>query len=194
MKTIQLDVARRLENLTDFLGGYHVGEYTLAQLFPMELTQTEKAVIGRALQKHDGAALKGGKRFVVFGDGRKRRYHIVSKKLPGTFGRIASILERTDTEKAAKPFEVPIAQARKMFYDYLDAQRPWARCKDGGVYEMMEDIVDCAAHAFRRDIRPKKEDVDRMQRDLMRFTAELDTHPENYDGPCACAECRMEAE
>lgn len=85
---------------------------------------------------------------------------------------------------------IPLAQARKFMADWLDAKRPWAHCQDGGVYEMMEEIVDYAAFAFRGERRPTKEEVADLNRDLLRFTADLDSHPENYEGPCACAECR----
>lgn len=84
----------------------------------------------------------------------------------------------------------PVAQARKFFHDWLDETRPWARCRDGGVYEMMEQIVDKAAAFFRNENRPTVEDVTRLQRSLLRFTADMSEHPGSYDGPCACAECR----
>lgn len=83
------------------------------------------------------------------------------------------------------------AHARKMLMDFMDSKRPWASCKD--VYVMMEEIADYAAFAFHGDRRPTKEEVTAMERDLMRFTQPLSEHPEDYDGPCGCAECRQSA-
>lgn len=92
----------------------------------------------------------------------------------------------------AIPTSPSIPHARKMLYDYLDDNRPWASTKD--VYAMMEAIVDYAAFAFRDEIRPTKEDVRKMGVHLLRFTLPLTEHPENYDGPCDCAECRSSGE
>ena len=81
-----------------------------------------------------------------------------------------------------------VPQARKNFHDWLDNNRPWANSKDA--YEIMEQIVDAAGYAFRGDVRVKREEVSEMERNLLRFTQDLKEHPDNYDGPCACEECR----
>ena len=55
---------------------------------------------------------------------------------------------------------------------------------------MMEEIANHACWSFRNEHVPTKEEVDQMNRDLLRFTEALDEHPDGYEGSCACAECR----
>lgn len=102
-------------------------------------------------------------------------------------------VERTETggaERSGRRLEsLPsLPHARKMLLDYMDTKRPWANCKD--VYVAMEEIANYASYAFRSEHVPTKEEVAGLNRDLLRFTEALDSHPENYDGPCACSECR----
>jgi hypothetical protein len=87
--------------------------------------------------------------------------------------------------------EISVATARKMFYDWLDSHRPWARPENqGDVYSMMEKLVDAAAWCFRADKRPTNEEVRRLEKALHQFTKPLTEHPQDYDGPCMCADCR----
>lgn len=91
------------------------------------------------------------------------------------------------------PGEISVAAARKMFYDWLDSHRPWAVPENrGDVYSTMEKVVDAAAWCFRADKRPTSEDIHRLEQALFRFTTLYDTHPEGYEGPCNCADCRSD--
>lgn len=74
-----------------------------------------------------------------------------------------------------------------MFYDWLDDNRPWAN--HANMYEAMEKTVDYAAFAFRNDRHPTQEQVQALEKHLLRFTKALEIHPKNYDGPCMCREC-----
>lgn len=82
--------------------------------------------------------------------------------------------------------------ARKRFGDWLDKTRPWAH-PGCDAYQMMEQMVDMAAAYFRGYCRPTQQDIAALQADLLSVTALLTTHPEGYEGPCACRECRGEA-
>lgn len=82
---------------------------------------------------------------------------------------------------------VSIPQARKILHDYLDGNRPWARCSD--MYVVMEQIVDEAQAAFTGTRRPTNKEYEELEKSLLKITASLQEHPENYEGPCDCAEC-----
>ena len=92
-----------------------------------------------------------------------------------------------NTEKPNQSFP-SIAQGKKMLMDYMDSTRPWAKGSD--IYAVMEDIANYAAFAFRNERTVTKEEVAKLERDLCRFTGLLNEHPDDYDGPCACLECR----
>jgi hypothetical protein len=83
-----------------------------------------------------------------------------------------------------------IHAARKRFHDWLDKTRPWAQ-PGCDVYQMMEQMADMAAAYFRGDCRPKQEDMEAVQADLVKVTALLCEHPVDYNGPCACKECQQ---
>lgn len=81
-----------------------------------------------------------------------------------------------------------VQHARKMLMDYMDSKRPWSNCQD--VYVMMEDIANYASFAFRNDHVPTKDEVSVLESDILKITSILQEHPDEYQGPCNCAECR----
>lgn len=90
---------------------------------------------------------------------------------------------------ATKPNERPnTAQAKKMFYDWLDQERPWAHYDS--MYDAMEQIVSAAANCFAGERLYTQAEMDKLSAETMRLTDGLAVHPEDFDGPCLCNECK----
>lgn len=99
---------------------------------------------------------------------------------------------QTNMESPAQPPRKPrsVAQAKKQLHDWLDDNRPWAKPQTvDGVYGLMQEIVAAAALAFAGERPVTAAELEARESDLLRFTANLETHPKHYDGPCACHEC-----
>ncbi len=90
---------------------------------------------------------------------------------------------------------ISTAQAKKMFYDWLDETRPWNNSKSReDVYILMEEIVAKAAEIFHGEKTYSEESMRKFEDIVLRLTADLEHHPESYDGPCVCKECEFAIE
>jgi len=57
---------------------------------------------------------------------------------------------------------------------------------------MMENIVEMAALYFADERKYSQEDMTKIYQNLLLVTDGLEEHPEGYDGPCLCNNCKSE--
>lgn len=82
----------------------------------------------------------------------------------------------------------PAAEGWMICAEHVEAKLSAERCKHGNFKACME----CLVESLREEAVTTTHAI--PENELLALTARLDEHPEGWDHPCMCAECRSYAD